>query len=284
EVVDEEPDQRYLTQRYTREAIDFIRDSHEGPFFLYLPHSMPHWPQYASEDFAGKSANGKWGDAVEEIDWSTGQILDVLTELGIDGQTLVLFMSDNGGAVRHGASNGPLKGGKGSTFEGGQRVCCVVRWPGHIPAGTSCDELTTSMDLLPTFARLAGGTVPADRTIDGQDIWSLLSGRPGAKTPHDAFFYYWMDTLECVRSGPWKLRVALKRRKSKEPFSPQLFNLSEDIGEASDVAAAHPQVVARLQKLAEPARCELGDGASTGTGQRAAGFVEDARALTGSRD
>ncbi|QDU36931.1 Arylsulfatase [Maioricimonas rarisocia] len=284
EVVDQEPDQRYLTQRYTKKAIDFIRARSEGPFFLYLPHSMPHWPQYASEDFAGRSANGKWGDAVEEIDWSTGQILETLAELGIEDRTLVLFMSDNGGAVRHGASNKPLRGGKGGTYEGGQRVCCVVRWPGRIPAGATCDELTTSMDLLPTFARLAGGTVPADRTIDGQDIWSLLSGQPGTKTPHEAFFYYWMGTLECVRSGPWKLRVALKRRKSQEPFSPQLFNLSEDIGEATDVAADHPEVVARLQKLAEQAREELGDDGATGSGQRRAGFVEDARALTGADD
>jgi len=282
-VIEQEPDQRYLTQRYTKEAIEFIRSHAEGPFFLYLPHSMPHWPQYASEDFAGKSANGKWGDAVEEIDWSTGQILDVLTELGIDGQTLVLFMSDNGGAVRHGASNRPLKGGKGGTYEGGQRVCCVVRWPGHIPAGATCDELTTSMDLLPTFARLAGGTVPADRAIDGQDIWSLLSGQPGARSPHEVFFYYRMDTLECVRAGKWKLRVAMTRRKSTEPFVPQLFDLSEDIGETTDVAGAHPEVVSRLQALAEQARRDLGDGDSAGTGQREAGFVEDARALTGAR-
>ena len=188
-VIEEEPDQRLLTQRYTREAIAFIERHKAKPFFLYLPHSMPHWPQYSSERFAGKSANGKWGDAAEEIDWSTGEILKALKANGLDKKTMVIFMSDNGGAVRHGASNQPLRGGKGSTWEGGHRVPFVVRWPGTIPPGTGTDALVTSMDLLPTLAKLAGAKPPADRTLDRKDIAPLLLAKPGAATPHKAFFF-----------------------------------------------------------------------------------------------
>ena len=225
-VVESEPDQRYLTKRYTEKAVEFIRASAEGPFFLYLPHTMPHWPQYASEDFAGKSKNGKWGDAVEEIDWSTGVILDTLEELKIADNTLVVFMSDNGGAMNHGAKNTPLKGGKGSTFEGGMRVCGIVRWPGHVPAGETCDQLLTSMDWLPTFARIAGTKPPQDRIIDGRDISEVIVHPDSAKTPHEHFFYYWMSYLECVRSGDWKLRVASRKGRESVPLDkPQLFNL-----------------------------------------------------------
>ncbi|MEO1999633.1 MAG: sulfatase, partial [Planctomycetaceae bacterium] len=215
-VVEQEPDQSSLTRRYTERAVQFITANKDRPFFLYLPHTMPHWPQYSSERFAGKSRNGKWGDAVEEVDWSTGVILDKLQQLKLEKKTLVVFMSDNGGATRHGASNAPLKGGKGSTFEGGQRVCCVVRWPGRIPAGTTVNELATSMDWLPTLAGLADARLDSDRMIDGKDIWPLLSGSPGATSPHKAFLYYKMDTLECVRSGRWKLRVAMRGRKSDQ--------------------------------------------------------------------
>ena len=281
EVIEQEPDQRYLTKRYTTEALEFISANKDRPFFLYLPHTMPHWPQYASERFAGKSKNGKWGDAVEEIDWSTGIITGKLQELGIDHRTLVIFLSDNGGAVQHGAVNTPLKGGKGSTFEGGQRVCFVARWPDKIPTGTTCAELATSMDLLPTLAGLAGTVPPRDRKIDGKDIWPLLSGQPGAKSPHEAFYYYKMDTLECVRSGDWKLRLALRRaNKPNAKFEPELFNLKADIGETTNVADKHPDIVARLSVLADKARADLGDKEAVGSGQRDAGFVEAARGLT----
>lgn len=279
EVIEREPDQRQITQRYTQEAIQFIKDHQEQPFFLYLPHTMPHWPQYASEQFAGKSKNGKWGDAVEEIDWSTGMILDTLQNLQLDKNTLVIFTSDNGGATRHGAHNEPLKGGKGSTFEGGQRVCNVMRWPGTIPAGKECSEMVTSMDLLPTFATLAGVTAPSNVVIDGKDIGSLIQGHPDAKSPHEAFYYYFRDTLECVRSGRWKLRVAQVRGGEKMEF-PQLYDLKTDIEESINLADQHPEVVQKLLRLATTARQELGDGEQRGSGQRPAGFVENARGLT----
>jgi len=281
-VIEQEPDQRELTQRYTARAVQFITQNKDRPFFLYLPHTMPHWPQYSSERFAGKSRNGKWGDAVEEVDWSTGVILDTLQQLKLDSKTLVIFMSDNGGATRHGASNAPLRGAKGSTFEGGQRVCCVVRWPGRIPAGTTVDALATSMDWLPTLAGLAGARLDSQRKIDGKDIWPLLSGTEGAASPHAAFFYYKMDTLECVRSGRWKLRVAVRGRNQaqQKPFTPVLYDLEADIGESRDVAAQHPQEVARLQKLAAAARIDLGDRGRPGKNQRPAGMVAEARGLT----
>lgn len=283
-VIEQEPDQRYLTQRYTHEAITFIKANKDRPFFLYLPHTMPHWPQYSSEHFAGKSQNGKWGDAVEEIDWSTGLILDQLMQLGIDDRTLVVFLSDNGGAIHHGAVNKPLKGGKGSTFEGGQRVCCVARWPQQIPAGAVCTELATSMDMLPTIAGLAGTTPPEDRKIDGHDIWPLLSGVPNAKSPYEAFYYYFRETLECVRQGKWKLRLTAPRKKPTPQFQNQLFDLDNDIGETTDVADQHPNIVERLLQLAGVARADLGDHDREGTGQRAAGYVGTARGLTDGPD
>ncbi|MBT4228221.1 MAG: sulfatase-like hydrolase/transferase [Verrucomicrobia bacterium] len=180
-VIEEEPDQQLITQRYTREAIAFIVSNKARPFFLYQPHTMPHWPQYSSERFAGKSANGKWGDAAEEIDWFTGEILKALMANDLDEKTMVIFMSDNGGALRHGASNKPLKGGKGSTWEGGHRVPFVVRWPGAIPAGTSSDAMVTSMDLLPTLVKLAGAKPPGDRKIDGKDISPQAGGGDAAQ-------------------------------------------------------------------------------------------------------
>lgn len=285
ELVEQEPDQRYLTQRYTQAAVEFIQAHADEPFFLYLPHSMPHWPQYASEDFAGKSANGAWGDAVEEIDWSTGVLLETLQQQGIDDQTLVIFMSDNGGAVRHGASNSPLKGGKGSTDEGGQRVCGIVRWPGRVPQGVSTELLTTSMDWYPTLAALAGAELPSDRPIDGKDIREILFGHPSAQSPHEMFLYYKLGTLECVRAGDWKLRRARHaRRKSDDgksaTFTPQLYNLADDIAEAHDVAAQYPEKVAELERLAQLAAADLGDRDLEGAGQRPAGRVEHPRALT----
>ncbi len=153
-VIEEEPDQRYLTRRYTDEALRFITESRSRPFFLYLAHTFPHWPHYASETFAGKSANGVYGDCIEEVDWSVGQILAKLKELDLDNRTLVLFTSDNGGVRGHGASNDPLKGGKATSFEGGHRVPCIVRAPGRVPAGVVCDRVWTTLDILPTSTAL----------------------------------------------------------------------------------------------------------------------------------
>ncbi len=280
-VIEEEPDQRLITQRYTREAIAFIERNKARPFFLYLPHTMPHWPQYSSERFAGKSANGKWGDAAEEIDWSTGEILKALKANRIDEKTMVIFMSDNGGALRHGASNKPLKGGKGSTWEGGHRVPFVVRWPGAIPAGTSSDAMATSMDLLPTLAKFAGAKPPGDRKIDGRDIAPLLLAKPGAATPHKAFYFYARGQLHAVRSGDWKLFFTRGKQTSKgEPAA--LYNLASDIGEASNVLDDHPGVAKRLAKLAEGMRADLGDDltGAKGSGTREPGFVQNAKPLT----
>jgi arylsulfatase A-like enzyme len=280
-VIEEEPDQRLITQRYTREAIAFIERNKARPFFLYLPHTMPHWPQYSSERFAGKSANGKWGDAAEEIDWSTGEILKALKANSIDEKTMVIFMSDNGGALRHGASNKPLKGGKGSTWEGGHRVPFVVRWPGAIPAGTSSDAMATSMDLLPTLANFAGAKPPGDRKIDGRDIGPLLLAKPGAATPHKAFYFYARGQLHAVRSGDWKLFFTRGKKAAKgEPAA--LYNLASDIGETTDVLADHAGVAKRLAKLAMGMRADLGDDltGAKGSGTREPGFVKNAKTLT----
>jgi len=186
-----------LTGRYTHEVLQFIEKNKDKPFFIYLPHTFPHLPIFASEKFKGKSKAGIYGDAVEEIDWSTGQILEALKKHGIDEHTLVVFTSDNGSAR---GSNAPLRGKKGTTFEGGQRVPCVVRWPKRIPAGKCCDEVTVTFDLLPTFAALAGVSKFKNK-LDGSDITPLLFGAKDAKSPHDAFYYYQMDQLHAVRAG-----------------------------------------------------------------------------------
>jgi len=243
---------------------------------------MPHNPVHSSERFQGKSANGGYGDCVEEIDWSTGKILAALRELKIDEQTLVIFTSDNGAASRWGGSNAPLSGFKGSTMEGGMREPCVVRWPGKISAGTKCDEVASTIDLLPTFAALAGAQ-PSDRIIDGRDIRPLLLGTTGAKSPHEAFYYYFRDQLQCVRSGKWKLHLPrVVRPRGGQPartVPARLFDLDADIAEQDDVAAEHPEVVQRLTSLADKARADLGDGARAGANQREAGEVEVAKPL-----
>ncbi len=241
-------EQTPLVRRYTEEAVRFLREAKGGPFFLYLPHTAVHFPIYPGKDFQGKSPNGIYSDWVEEVDWSVGQVLDTVRELGLSERTLVLFTSDNGGTSR--AVNAPLRGHKGSTWEGGMREPTVAWWPGRIPAGTATDEITSMMDILPTFVKLAGGEVPADRPIDGRDIWPLLAGTAGAKTPHEVFYYFKGNALEAVRAGPWKLHLK----------SGQLCNLQDDIGEAADAAAAHPEVVERLKALAAKAREDLGDG------------------------
>ncbi len=275
EVFETEPDQAQLTPRYTARAIEFITANKDRPFFLYLPHTFPHNPIYASKRFAGKSANGPFGDSVEEIDWSTGEILKTIKELGIDENTLVIFTSDNGAASRWGGSNAPLRGFKGSTWEGGMREPCIMRWPGKIPAGTTCSELTSTLDLMPTLAKLAGGGPPSDRIIDGFDIWPLMSGQPGAKSPRAAFFYYFKEQLQAVRSGKWKLHLP-----RKPGAGVQLYHLENDIGEQSNVAQQNPDVVARLSALAEKCRQDLGDGARPGKNCRRPGHVENATTLT----
>jgi len=219
-----------------------------------------------------------YGDAVEEIDWSTGRIFQTLRDLEIDDNTLVVFTSDNGAANRWGGGNGPLRGWKGSTWEGGMREPCIARWPGKIPTDSTCDEVACTMDLLPTLAHLAGTEPPGHRIIDGKDIRPLMLGELDAATPHEAFFYYQMDQLQAVRSGKWKLHLPLKPKKSNwgepEPESPlQLYDLEADIGEQNNVADRHPKVVGRLMALAEKAREDLGDTGRLGRSQRPAGMV-----------
>ncbi|MGF1581252.1 MAG: sulfatase-like hydrolase/transferase [Gemmataceae bacterium] len=281
-VIETEPDQRLLTKRYTQEAIRFITKNKDNPFFLYLPHSMPHNPVYASKKFAGKSKNGKYGDAIEEIDWSMGEILRTLKRLGLDENTIVLITSDNGASNRFGGRNFPLRGFKASTWEGGMRVPMVVRWPNHIPAGQSTDAVTTTMDVLPTFVRIAGGAPPKDRVIDGHDIRELLFAKKGAESPYEAFYCYNRAKLDAVRSGPWKLYVPRKigRGKRARTLPWQLFDLKNDIGEAKNVAKKFPQVVERLKGYLDKARIELGDGDLKGKGQRPAGSVTNPKTLT----
>jgi arylsulfatase A-like enzyme len=276
--------QNTLTKRYTEEAIKFITTNRDKPFFIYLPHTMPHNPVHASEKFRGKSANGRYGDAVEEIDFSTGEILATLKKLGIDSQTLVIFTSDNGASNRFGGGNGPLRGHKGSTWEGGMREPCIMRFPGMVPPSTTCDELATTMDLLPTFARLAGTKPPADRIIDGKDILLLMAGIKDIRSPYEAFYYYQIDQLQAVRSGKWKLHLKLETKKRNWgkpiPNSPlQLYNLDADIGEKNNVADENPDVVRRLLALAEKARDDLGDLDRKGKNQRPAGWVENPKPL-----
>lgn len=290
DIIELDPDQRLITQKYTSEVKTWIRKHKDEPFFLYFPQSMPHAPQFSSEQFAGKSANGKWGDAVEEVDWSVGEVFKELKAQEIDDNTLVIFLSDNGGAMNWGASNAPLRGAKGSTLEGGQRVPFIIRYPGQVPAESNSNQLATSMDLLPTIAKLAGGSAPTDRVIDGKDIWPLLSGEDEAKSPHKAFYYYYKGQLEAVRSGNWKLHVARTHdRRGKEIDHPtQLYNLKRDIGEANNVAEANPKVVKRLEALLAKSRKDLGDDhpdhKTEGKNTRVAGYVENAVILHGKPD
>ncbi len=282
EVVESPAEQSTLTERYTAEAVRFIAAQRARPFFLYLAHTLPHTPLHPGARFRGRSAAGLYGDAIEEIDASSGQILAALRTHGLERRTLVLFTSDNGG-VRP-ANNAPLSGTKGGTTEGGMRVPCLVRWPGRIPPGKTCRALATTMDLLPTFARLAGTAPPANRIIDGRDILALWERPEDAATPHEAFYYYFMSQLQAVRSGPWKLHLPLKEKRHgwhRPPFEEpgRLYDLDADPAESTDVLRGHPDVAARLSALAERARTDLGDGPAPGRNCRPAGWVETARPL-----
>jgi arylsulfatase A-like enzyme len=269
------PDQTQLTTWYAEHAVRFIERNKSRPFFLYVAHNMPHVPLHVSGKFAGKSGRGLYGDVIMEIDWSVGQILAALKKHGLDDQTLVVFTSDNGPWLLYGNHAGtalPLREGKATAFEGGLREPCVMRWPGRIPAGRVCREVAATIDLLPTIAKLAAASVPADRIIDGKDIWPLMSGQPGAKSPHEAYFFYWEQELQAVRSGQWKLHFPHTYPKPEpaggdgqpgkyatNQIGLELFNLEQDIAESKNVAAQHPDIVKRLEALAEQCREDLGD-------------------------
>lgn len=263
-------DQRELVADYTREAVAFLEAHRNDPFFLYLPHSAVHFPLYPSERFHGKSGHGLFNDWVMEVDWSVGEVLATLRRLGLAEKTLVIFTSDNGGQPRHGAVNAPLRGGKGSTWEGGTRVPTIAWWPGTIPGGTESASITGMMDILPTFANLAGARLPADRKLDGADIQSVLLGTPGASEPHDLFHYFRGLRLEAIRSGDWKLILQ----------QGELYHLGRDIGEANNVAQDHPEVVTRLRELAQAMDGDLGLD-EIGPGCRALGKVQNPEPILG---
>lgn len=285
-----ETNQDVLTVRYAEEGRDFIRRHAAEPFFLYIAHSMPHVPLFLSERFAGKSKGGIYGDVIEMIDWSVGEILAELDQRGLRDDTLVVFTTDNGPWLiytTHGGSAGPLRAGKGSCYEGGMRVPGLMRWPARIPAGSVCGEVATQLDMLPTIAAMTGAAVPADRVIDGKDILPLMSAEAGAKSPHDAFFYYRGDRLDAVRSGDWKLMFAHTKRDEnpyggarpddKDAMPEALYNLRDDIAESRNVLAEHSGVAERLRTMANDMRKDLGDTRDgvEGSGRRPYGMAPD---------
>ncbi|MEM7010946.1 MAG: sulfatase [Verrucomicrobiota bacterium] len=297
EVIEKKAPMGEVTKRLTDEAIQFIQRSADKPFFVYLAHPMPHVKLAVTDEFKGKSAAGIYGDVIEELDWNIGRVLDTLREEGVDENTYVFFMSDNGpwflgrsqghkkrigpDAVKHGGSALPLRGAKTSTWEGGLRVPCIMRAPGKIPAGGVCAELTCTMDLLPTIANLADGEIPSDRVIDGNDITDLIHGEEGAKSQKEAYYYYQQTQLQAVRSGRWKLHLPGPRHWSyyskaadAGPLDQQLlFDLENDLSETTDVADENPEVVNELLKLVEKARADIGDFNRVGKNAR---FFDDA--------
>lgn len=260
--------QHTFTRRYTERAVKYIREHQTKPFFLYLPHNAVHFPHYPHKEFIGKSGVSLQKDWAIEVDWSVGQVLDVLRELKLEANTLVIFTSDNGGPLNQGADNTPLRGSKGSTLEGGIRVCTIAWWPGRIAAGSKTDEITAHMDWLPTFGALAHCKSPGELQLDGKDISPILLGEKSA-AGHDVFHYYRGYNLEAVRSGPWKLHLAKN----------ELYNLDTDIGEATNVAADHADIVAQLQKHAEAMKADLGDKTKEAPGVRELGRVEHPQPL-----
>ena len=295
--IEEKADMNLLTQRYTDEVIGFIKANQSKPFFVYLPHTMPHTRLGASNKFKGKSPRGLYGDVIEEIDHSTGQILDALGELGLEKNTYVLFTSDNGpwliknqgkidGTLEgdHGGSAGILRSGKVSTWEGGQRVPAVFWAPGRIRPNTTCKTMASTLDILPTFTTLAGAKTPKNRDLDGEDISRLLAGRFDEARMEKVYYYYLRTTLQAVRQGKWKLHLP---RPAKRPWlapfaqnkhihpkddaafgEPLLYDLESDVSETTNVAQANPKVVKQLLAIAEKARTEIGDYNRIGSGAR----------------
>ena len=277
--------QTRLVEIYTKEAVDFIGRNKDQPFYLYFAHNAVHTPIHPGAAFAGKSQNGRFGDWVEEVDWSVGQVLAALRSQGLDKDTLVVFTSDNGPWLvkgTDGGSAGPLRGGKGSTWEGGVREPTIAWWPGHVPAGSVNDAVAGTIDLLPTFVSLAGGTVPATPVIDGRDITSILLGQ-SKESAREAHYYFSGYDLQAVRQGRWKLAIAPQsegmnaKKGPKLPAGLRLYDLDAEIGEKTDVAAQHPEVVAKLKALADKMAAEIGG--KEPTARRPAGEVKGAKTL-----
>jgi arylsulfatase len=287
---------KQLTTWYAQRAVGFIERNKERPFFLYVAHSMPHVPLHVSDKFRGTSSQGLYGDVIQEIDWSVGEILSAIKKNGLDDRTLVIFTSDNGPWLNYGnhaGSAGPLREGKGTSWEGGVREPFVARWPGKIPAGAVCRQPAMTIDMLPTIAGLVGAKLP-EHKIDGLDVWPLLSGDPQAKNPHEAYYIYYADNeLQAVMSGNMKLYLPHAYRTlsgrsggrdgrpvnydQRKVTTPELYDVDADISETKEIAAEHPAVVQRLLALAEQARGDLGDSltAKTGAGVREPGRLTD---------
>ncbi|MCH7726871.1 MAG: sulfatase [Planctomycetes bacterium] len=268
-VVEVNPDQTKLTRRYTSRAVDFIQRNKGRPFFLYLPHNMPHTPIFASKKFAGTTKRGLYGDVVAEIDWSVGEILAAVKRADLDERTIVLFTSDNGPWLifgDHGGSAGPLSGGKKQTLEGGMRVPMIIRWPGRVPAGAQCQNMVTALDLTPTLLALCGTRIDTAR-IDGRDVSPWLLQKNEATVEEKPFFYFWERELRAVRSGRWKLQLKHVDHQTPDPEAvgndgkrgavltvsrPQaLFDLQADPGETTDVSEKHADRVKTLLNLAQ---------------------------------
>lgn len=290
-VIEAPTDLTTTTKRYVREALNFINENRDNPFFLYLPHNLPGSMgiPIVDDQFLGKSANGAWGDSVEEIDWSVGEILNTIKKMGLEENTLIIFTSDNGapgtiGPNRpHIGSNEPFSGPGYTTMEGGVRMPVVAQWTGTIPKGISSNELTTMMDWLPTFAFLAGTEPPDDRIIDGKNIWPILSGDKNAKSPHELFYYYRERQLQAVREGNWKLHLPWENTrgggKMKDITKPVLIDLNVDLKEDHDLGNIYPHVVKRLLQHAEKISKELGDPENKGEKVRPSGYVENPKPL-----
>ena len=292
-VIQTNPDQTRLTTWYAEHAVNFIARNKDRPFFLYVPHNMPHVPLHVSGKFYGKSKQGMYGDVIEEIDWSVGQILDELKRHNLERDTLVMFITDNGPWLSYGdhaGSAGPLREGKGTCWEGGVRVPCIMRWPGKIPARSICREPAMTIDILPTIAGLIDAQLPTYK-IDGKDIWPLMSGDLKATSPHEAlFFYYNTNELQAVRNGRWKLILPHTYRTlagrpggtggkptkyEQVKIDTALYDLEKDVGETTNVADQHPDVITRLTVLVEQCRDDLGDALTKrqGNGVREPGRV-----------
>jgi arylsulfatase A-like enzyme len=276
-VIAKNPDQSKLTAAYAERAVGFIEKNKDRPFFLYVAHAMPHVPLHVSDKFKGKSKRGLYGDVIMELDWSVGEVLAALKKHDLDDRTLVIFTSDNGPWLsygNHAGSAGSLREGKMTTWEGGLREPCIMRWPGRIPGGTVCREPAMTIDLLPTIAKLAGAKLP-EHKIDGLDIWPLIAGERDAKCPHEAYYFYKEEELQAIRADRWKLHfphsyitLADKPGKDGDPAAYSdaktplaLYDLEEDVSETRNVAERHPEVVKKLQALADKAREDLGDSA-----------------------
>lgn len=261
QVIERPADQNTITRRYTDEAVAFIHKHRSQPFFLYLPHSMPHIPLFVSEERRGLSAAGLYGDVIEEIDASVGRVLDALQECEIDERTVVVFSSDNGPWLSfetHGGSAGPLRGGKGTTFEGGMRVPTIFRWPGKIPPGVQ-PALGSTLDLMATFASLSGAQLPRDRKLDSYDLSPVLLGGQG--NPRTEMFYWTNAKLHAIRQGAWKLHVKMREPvnygKEVALAAPELYHVERDVSERHNVAEKYPEVVSKLLERMEAHRADI---------------------------